>query len=145
MIGPRKLDQSGVGNAGCQFATALHADQGVICHVQDKGWNLNGVKNSGNVDVTIHAHERHSGGRAGAEPFELTPPLLYRNVFCFRRSEHRETRAATPMFVDISDQCVETGVIRYPVEKTCKATIDDERLGPLGMTGGEKRGERAAF
>jgi hypothetical protein len=64
-------------------------------------WNLYGMKNSGNVDLAIHAHQRDRGGRAGAEPFELTKPLLQCGVFRFRGGEVRQTRAAAPVVVDM--------------------------------------------
>ena len=58
MIDSRNLDQPCVGNSGRQLATAFDAHQGIARQVDNQGWNLYGMKNSGNVDLTIHAHQR---------------------------------------------------------------------------------------
>jgi hypothetical protein len=65
------------------------------------------MKNSGNVDLAIHAHQRYRGRRAGAEPLELAPPLLQRSVIGLRRGEVRQARAAAPVFVDVANQSIE--------------------------------------
>ena len=56
MVGPRNLHQSGVRNAGGQFATAFDVDQRVTRQMDDEGRNLYGRKNSGNIDLAIHTH-----------------------------------------------------------------------------------------
>ena len=40
MICPRKLDQSGTRNARGQFAAAFHADQSVLCPMEDQRWDF---------------------------------------------------------------------------------------------------------
>ena len=145
MVGPRNLNQSCAGDASGQLAAAFDAHQRVIRQVDNQGRNPYGTKNSGNVDFAIHPHQRDGGGWACAKPFEFAPPPPQRGVARFRRGEGRQTLAGAPALVDVLDQRVKPFVSRMPVEEARKRAIEDERLAPFGMTGGKKRGKRAAL
>ena len=120
-----------------QFAAAFHADQSVLCPMEDQRWELYGMKNAGNIYLAIHGHQCNRGGGTCAEALEFALPFLNCAVVCFRWGEGRQTLAAAPCLVHVLQQRVPRLVSCDPVAKPRKRAIEHKGLGSLGMTGGE--------
>jgi len=85
----------------CEKSPALYIDGLVIGSVNDEGGHPDRRDNIADIDLAVHAHERGSGGRAGAKPLEPAKPAHEGRIICPRGGKEGCKAAGTPGLIDV--------------------------------------------
>ncbi len=124
-------------------ASAFHVDQGIPRAMDHQRWRMDRGQDIADVNFADHAHERDSGGRVRAEPLEAAPPSLPGRIVPTRRREHRQSPAAAPSLVDVSEEGLQS-LGGNPGGGVSKGAVEHQRSASL-VGGGKQGRERTAF
>ena len=104
-----------------------------------------GRKNTADLDLAVHAHQRGHGGRARAEPLVASPPALEGSIRRARGRKSLHAAAGAPCLLDIAEECRECRFGRKPVGEARKAAVERQRAATIRIGRGKQDGQRRAF